>query len=182
MANDTPNGRAAQSPKVVSIEDARRLNDEGAKSTKDESKPGAIQLIPFEEVKLGKKRRYLIRDLIPRRDIIVLWGDPKCGKTFLALDAAMSIALGQTYRDRRVEQGTVVYCAFEGQYGFDARIEAYRRYHLKGHEGSVPFYLVGVRLDLVKRHKDLIGAITEQAPAEARLSCARHSQSIAPRQ
>jgi hypothetical protein len=36
----------------------------------------------------------------------------------------MHVALGWKYRDRRVQQGAVVYCAFEGQAGLRNRVEA----------------------------------------------------------
>lgn len=36
-----------------------------------------------------------------------MWGPPKSGKTFWVLDLAMQVALGQSYRERRVDQETV---------------------------------------------------------------------------
>ena len=53
----------------------------------------------------------------------------------------MHIALGWSYRGARVQQGPVVYCAFEGQSGIKARAEAFRLKYLTEQAESVPFYL-----------------------------------------
>src|SRR5262245_60846878 len=84
-----------------------------------------IKLVPFNSIKLGTDRRYLVKGLIPYPGLTVIWGPPKCGKSFWTLDVVMSIALGKEYRGRRVHQGPIVYCAFEGQSGITQRIEAY---------------------------------------------------------
>jgi len=86
-----------------------------------------IRLIPFDEIKLGTEPRYLVKGIIPRQGLAVVWGPPKCGKSFWIFDLAMHVALGWQYRERRVQQGAVVYCAFEGQTGIQARVEAFRQ-------------------------------------------------------
>ena len=77
-----------------------------------------IKLIPFDQITVGTQRRDLVRGLIPRVGLTLIWGPPKSGKSLWVLDLAMHIALGWNYRGRRVHQGPVVYCAFEGQGGF----------------------------------------------------------------
>src|SRR5262245_30798097 len=72
---------------------------------------------------------HLVKGLIPRVGIAVVWGPPKCGKSFWTFDLAMHSALGWDYRGRRVVSGTVVYCAFEGAEGFKARATAFRQQH-----------------------------------------------------
>jgi len=73
----------------------------------------------------------------------------------------MHVARGISYRGRRVHQGTIVYCAFEGQGGFEARAEAYRRQHMPRAERGehIPFYLQPHMLDLINDYDALIGAI-----------------------
>jgi AAA domain-containing protein len=102
-----------------------------------------------------------VKNLIPRVGLSVAWGPPKCGKSFWAFDLMMHVALGWDYRGRRVHQGPVVYCAFEGQTGVAARAEAFRKQELIEQE-DVPFYLEPVTLDLVRDHKALIAAIKQQ--------------------
>jgi RecA-family ATPase len=101
----------------------------------------------------------LVKGIIPREGLIVAWGPPKCGKSFWIFDLAMHVALGWQYRDRRVQQGAVVYCAFEGQTGIQARVEAFRQTFPIEMDGPVPFYLQPVTLDLVAAHAGLITAI-----------------------
>jgi len=118
-----------------------------------------IKLVPFDDIKLGTEPRYLVKGIIPRVGLAVAWGPPKCGKSFWIFDLGMHVALGWPYRDRRVCQGPVVYCAFEGQTGIQARVEAFRQTHTIEMEAPVPFYLQPVTLDLVADHKELISAI-----------------------
>jgi len=57
-----------------------------------------------------------------------------------------------------VQQGSV-YCAFEGQSGLAARIEAFRQHHLTEDAEAVPFYAQTMTLDLVRQAGELIKAI-----------------------
>ncbi len=118
-----------------------------------------IRLVAFDNVELGRERRYLIKGLIPRTGLIVVWGPPKSGKSFKVLDLVMHVALNRLYRDRRVHPGTVIYCAFEGQTGIEARCAAFRKKFLADHQEPVPFYLEPVTLDLVKDAPELIRLI-----------------------
>ena len=77
----------------------------------------------------------------------------------------MHVALGWQYRERRVQQGAVVYCAFEGQSGIQARAEAFRQ-TFPIECSDVPFYLQPVTLDLVADHKELMEAIRRQLGTE----------------
>ena len=83
--------------------------------------PPQIRITPFDQIKLNEDHRpYLVKGLIPRAGLAVVWGPPKSGKSFKVFDLCMHIALGWEYRGRRVQQGSVVYCSFEGQAGAGA--------------------------------------------------------------
>ncbi len=115
--------------------------------------------IPFEQIQLGTGAVYLVKNLIPREGLVVVWGPPKCGKSFWTFDLVMHLALGRDYRGRKVKQAATVYVACEGQQGFRARIEAFRQRHLSEKAADVPFYLVPASLDLIAEHEDLVAAI-----------------------
>jgi hypothetical protein len=64
----------------------------------------------------------------------------------------MHIALGWKYRDRKVRQGAVVYCALEGCSAFKNRVEAFRQERLQESAGGVPLHLMASPLSLVVDH------------------------------
>jgi hypothetical protein len=112
-----------------------------------------IPLIRFNDIKLGKERRYLVKNLLPRVGLSVVWGPPKCGKSFWTFDVVMHIAIAREYRGCRVHPGSVVYCAFEGASGIEARKAAWQQKCLGDiHPDTVPFYLQPLSLDLVRDH------------------------------
>ena len=97
--------------------------------------------------------------MIPREGLCVVWGPPKCGKSFWTYDVAMHIARLAEYRGRRTSGGPVVYIACEGERGLGARTEAYRQ----GHDTSgAEFYLLTTRLDLIGEYETLISDIAAQ--------------------
>jgi hypothetical protein len=110
----------------------------------------------FKHVEFVANTPDLIQGLFPRDGLIVVWGLPKCGKSFWVYDTAMHVARGQPYRGRRVVQGAVVYVACEGEQGLKARTEAYRRTLPEG--ADPPFYLLTTRLDLIA---DVAGLIED---------------------
>jgi hypothetical protein len=117
-------------------------------------------LTAFADIKLDTERRnYLVKGLLASTGLSVIWGPPKCGKSFWAADLGLHIALGWKYRGRRVQQAIVVYVALEGQSGFPARIEAFKQHH---GITDAPFYLVTVRLNLIADAVALVASIKEQ--------------------
>jgi hypothetical protein len=120
----------------------------------------AFPLVSFENIALNTDRRgYLVKGLLPSRGLAVIWGPPKCGKSFWATDLGLHIALGWEYRGRRVQQAAVVYIALEGRHGLPARLEAFRQHH---RINAAPFYLLTTPLDLAARADALIASIEAQ--------------------
>ena len=72
-----------------------------------EPKPSRLALLPFDQIQLSRSGAFLVKGLIPRDGLIVVWGPPKCGKSFWTFDMVMHVALGRDYRGRRVQQGPV---------------------------------------------------------------------------
>ncbi|MDY7568113.1 AAA family ATPase [Pseudomonas sp. RTC3] len=70
--------------------------------------------------------RWLIKRLLPRLGISMIYGDSTAGKTFVAIDMAMAIARGvPTWCGRKVAQGKVVFVAAEDAAGVELRYHAY---------------------------------------------------------
>ena len=121
-----------------------------------------FKLVPFDQITLSSAPSYLVKGLIPRNGLVVIWGAPKCGKSFWAFDVAAHIALGWAYRGRKVRQGTVVYLVLEGEHGIGARVEAFRQRHLSENAEPIPLYLLPTRLNLIDEFQTLIDDITAQ--------------------
>src|SRR4051794_39403793 len=79
--------------------------------------------VQFRDILMSTDPAYLIDGLLPRDGLGVIWGPPKCGKSFFAYDLALHIALGWAYRGRRTQQGPACYIACEGERGLGARTE-----------------------------------------------------------
>jgi hypothetical protein len=101
-----------------------------------------------------------VQGLLASTGIAVIWGPPKCYKSFWTYDLTMHIARGIPYQGRRVYQCSAVYVALEGQAGFPDRFEAYRQHHQM--DEDVPFHLVGTQLGLAKDADQLIADIKAQ--------------------
>ncbi len=80
-----------------------------------------------------------VRDLIPERGLVVVWGASGSGKTFAVLDMAAAIARGLPWCGRRTKRGAVAYIAAEGN--LRSRGEAYMH-----HNGLTGADLSGLRV------------------------------------
>lgn len=121
-----------------------------------------FSLTRFADIKVSTAPAQLIKGLIPRSGLTLVWGPPKSGKSFVAFDAMMYVAIGWDYRGRDVICGPVVYCAFEGAEGYGRRAEAFRKHHGLGDDLNPPFYLVSARMDFVRDYQALIASIRSQ--------------------
>jgi hypothetical protein len=69
----------------------------------------------FDSVRLQTERRnYLVKGLLANTGLAVIWGPPKCGKSFWAADLGMHIALGWDYRGHKVATGDSSLCCVGG--------------------------------------------------------------------
>ena len=118
-------------------------------------------MLRFNEMQLGTEANYIVDELIPTAGLVLVYGAPKSGKSFWAFDLTLHVALGWEYRERAVQQGTVIYCAFEGAHGYRKRKEAFRMHHMLTDEDP-PLYVVPGRADLIKEHTALIRELREQ--------------------
>ena len=113
-------------------DNARRRGPRGGTCAKGTEERG-LKLTPFSHVTMVDGAPQLVSGMIPLTGLVVIWGAPKSGKSFKTFDLVMHVARGLEYRGRKVKQGPVAYCIFEGQTGFQKRIAAYRKHHRIGH-------------------------------------------------
>lgn len=84
-----------------------------------------LRLLSLEQLASMPPLRWLVEGLLPVGGMCELHGAPGCGKSFLALDVAFSVATGRSFFGRSVQQGAVVYVAGEGVSGLNNRVEAW---------------------------------------------------------
>ena len=120
-----------------------------------------FKIARFGEIKPDSTAQYLVKGLLQLIGLAVVWGPPKCGKSFWTFDLLMHVALGRPYRGHRVSAGSVVYCALEGVQGFKNRIEAFRQAKIAD-DSDPPFYLMATPLSLVRDQKAFIADIAKQ--------------------
>lgn len=72
---------------------------------------------------------WLIRDYLEADTLALVFGDPGCGKSFLAVDWACCIATGNAFQGHRVKHGPVIYLAGEGLNGLARRRKAWTIRH-----------------------------------------------------
>jgi len=126
-------------------------------------RPLRFQISRFADIKPDSAAQYLVKGLLLLIGLVVVWGPPKCGKSFWVFDLLMHVALGWSYRGHRVRAGPVVYCALEGAHGFKNRIEAFRQAKMAADGGGdPPFYLMATPLSLVRDQKAFIADIGKQ--------------------
>ena len=121
-----------------------------------------FRLIPFNEMRPGAEPLYLVDELVPAAGLVDVWGKPKCFKSFWTLDLMFHVATGREYRDRCVQQGAVVYCAFEGAHGYKKRMEAIRRHYDIEEDEEVPLYVMPGQASLVRDHGRIIQDVKAQ--------------------
>jgi hypothetical protein len=146
-----------EGPKAVkaAVEAARSIP-----SNDNVRKPIPVEL--FSDIQPSLNGIWTVKDLIPAGGMAGIYGSPGTGKSFLALDIALHVALGRPWFGRETKQGGVVYVCAEGAEGARRRIGAFRANYAISEE--VPFALVPAQLDLLQGDDidRLINALGEQ--------------------
>lgn len=92
-------------------------------------------VIPAADLAKLPPIEWIVKGEIPERGVTVLFGASGAGKSFLALDYALTIA----------QSSPVVYMAGEGEYGYRQRVAAWCKHHTKA-EGQLYMCIGAVQL------------------------------------
>lgn len=86
---------------------------------------------PVNELMKGlPPQRWLVSGLIPKESVVFIFGKPEAGKSFIAIDLAVSVATGEDWIGRRVRSGKpggVLILAGEGRDGIVRRFMALKQ-------------------------------------------------------
>jgi hypothetical protein len=75
----------------------------------------------------GPRPKWLIKNLVPERGQAMIYGRHGTGKSTLAMEMGVDVALGKPWHGRKTKQGAVIYIASEDAHGLRARLDALLR-------------------------------------------------------
>jgi hypothetical protein len=84
-----------------------------------------FKLLTWNDLRESPDPKWLVDDLLLEGSLSVIYGRPGAGKTFLALDMALSIATGQRWLDHDTMPGAVVYVVADPNPGLKQRVAAW---------------------------------------------------------
>ena len=122
----------------ISVKDWRSRSDGSARR---------FVLEPWPDIVFEGGEEWAVKRFLPRKGLAAIYGRPGSLKSFVALDIALSIALGREWAGRRVCQAPVIYVAAEGAGGLRKRKAAYTL-AWPDLPAEVPLYLVSVAPNL----------------------------------
>lgn len=100
-----------------------------------------FKLYSDDEIEKMQPLPMLIKGIIPHGGFVVFYGEAGLGKTFVALDLSMCIGFGVPWNGNKTTQGTVIYIAAEGGFGFGSRVKAWKLEHDLSGNSNVQFLL-----------------------------------------
>lgn len=121
LAREQPELRAAQAEHE--FEDLGELVTEEVEVVEDER----FRVRTADEFASGAPMEWIIRGVLPRAELAIIYGDSGAGKSFLALDICAAITRGVAWRERPTAAGRCVYVCAEGAGGFRTRLQAYAK-------------------------------------------------------
>lgn len=129
------------------------LDDDAPAASRDLSPVGLKRRFQFESLSAFLNRpppKWIVKGVLPQAALAVIFGDSGSGKTFFALDMAISVATGRPWRDTPVAAGGVAYVVAEGAGGFVDRAFAYCHQHGLA-AGEFPLHILADQPNLMQK-------------------------------
>lgn len=125
-----------------------------------------ITAVPIADFLQRPRPRYLIKRLLPRLGLGVIFGEPGSGKTFFALDLALHVARGKPWRGHRTARAGVIYLVAEGEGGFRDRLTAALTQIDRAEHPDIRFEIIAASVDLLRSGphlEELVDAMRDAA-------------------
>jgi hypothetical protein len=128
--------------------------------------PESERLMTYLEFGAQPPMEWLIKGVLPKAGLAVLFGEPGSGKSFLAFDLAGCLARGADWNGHKVRAaGKVVYVAAEGAAGMTLRAVAYNMKHPDAMYSPMKFWPSAVNM-LENGHRKLAKLIENDGGAD----------------
>lgn len=88
-----------------------------------------VEFVPAADFASAQRVEWHIKHVLPKRGLIVVYGEPGSSKSFFVLDMVAHVARGLPWRGHKVKQSSIAYIAAEGVAGFGNRLAAYAKHH-----------------------------------------------------
>jgi len=108
------------------FDDVSEPGAEGGAPAPAAAKARRFQVLTIPQLLQRPRAAWLVRGVLPRAGIAMVYGESGSGKSFFILDLAAAIARGMDWRGHKVERAApVVYVCAEGEADFRDRTQAY---------------------------------------------------------
>jgi hypothetical protein len=127
----------------------RKRQERKTMQTEDPTeRPARLVTIQTLMVESTKPTDWLIEDIYPQGEAVLMSGANHSGKTYTALDQGLAVAYGARWLGRYpTKQAPVIYVPSEGRTGIGKRLRSSIEWH-HPYDSMPPFYLFGDRLNL----------------------------------
>jgi hypothetical protein len=130
LGPDVPAEPGTEGP-TSAMDDFDDLGADPAPMAKAATPPKVPRFTPVTPATFLRRRpaSWIIKGVLPRAGLAVIYGASGSGKTFFTLDVAGAIVRGAPWRGVATQKGRGVYVVAEGASGFRNRLEAYCEFH-----------------------------------------------------
>jgi RecA-family ATPase len=88
-----------------------------------------LEYYDYQSIQNIPQVTWIIQDIIPNNGLIIVYGSPGCGKTFVVLDMCMHIINNKKWFGNNINNsGIIAYLIGEGIYGIKNRLDAWLDY------------------------------------------------------
>ncbi len=116
----------------------------------------------IRDAKVTTNLPYVVKGIIGRQQVVVFWGAPGSGKTFITIEMLCAVGTGQRWRGRRTRRGVAVYVVAESaRIYIENRVAALRQESPAMAEADV--LVVPLALDLLHAARGDVERVIEAA-------------------
>lgn len=159
LMNRTPRLAAALATLPTANEEEQEQEEEDKdRFIKHDDGKRSLKLWSIDDLYALPDPKYLVSKILSLVGVSLLYGPSNTGKTFAAINMALSIAHGEYWFGRRVEEGSVLYINAEGRHNFKKRLMAWYKEH-PTLSPTAKFQSVQWSVDLQLHYQEIIETI-----------------------